>query len=179
LLEAFFREEYRWMQREAQILRDKLVLPCNDTEREAIRTVYKLFQAELAAVSASIRDSEIRENRKRAAVREMEERAAVCEMKERERERAAFLRAAVREYEERAAVRENRREIQQHEWLLNLSKEINQISDAKRAVLENLIATSSEAERQRLESLYSDLQTRENLAAQNEAYLKQGMATSL
>jgi predicted ATP-dependent Lon-type protease len=197
LLEVFFREEYRWMQREAQILRDKLELPCNDTEREAIRTVYKLFQADLAEVSASIRYSEIRETEERAAVREMEERAAVREMEERAavremEERAAVRemeesaavcemeeRAAVREMEERAAVRENRRENQQHEWLLNLSKEINQISDAKRAVLENLTATSSEAERQRLESLYADLQTRENVAAQDEAYLKQGMATSL
>jgi hypothetical protein len=181
LLEALFRETYRRNERYTQMLRDKLELPCNDTEREATRTVYKLFQADLAEVSASIRDSETREmeERKRAAVREMEER---------ERERAAVLRAAVREmeeraaireYEERAAVRENRRENQQHEWLLNLSKEINQISDAKRAVLENLTATSSEAERQRLESLYADLQTRENLAAQDEAYLKQGMATSL
>jgi hypothetical protein len=172
LLEALFRESYRRIERETQILRDKLELPCNGTDKEALRTVYKLLQAELAEVSASIRSSEIRE---------MEERAAVCEKKERERERerAAVLRAAVREMEERAAVREmeeraavreNLCENQQHEWPLNLSKEINQISDAKRAVLENLTATSS---------LHADLQTRENLAAQNEAYRKQGMATSL
>jgi hypothetical protein len=172
LLEALFRESYRRIERETQILRDKLELPCNGTDKEALRTVYKLLQAELAEVSASIRESEIRE---------MEERAAVCEKKERERERerAAVLRAAVREMEERAAVREmeeraavreNLCENQQHEWPLNLSKEINQISDAKRAVLENLTATSS---------LHADLQTRENLAAQNEAYRKQGMATSL
>jgi hypothetical protein len=151
LLEAFFDEEYRRISTMIQILRDKLfATPCNDTEREATMTAYNLFQADLAEVSARLHDSKIREER-----------------------------AAVREMEERAAVRENRREIQQHEWLLNLSKEINQISDAKRAVLENLTATSSEAERQRLESLYADLQTRENLAAQDEAYLKQGMATSL
>jgi GTPase Era involved in 16S rRNA processing len=143
LLEALFRESYRRIERETQILRDKLELPCNDTDKEALRTVYKLLQAELAEVSASIRESEIREMEERAAVREMEERAAV---------------------------RENLCENQQHEWPLNLSKEINQISDAKRAVLENLTATSS---------LHADLQTRENLAAQNEAYRKQGMATSL
>jgi hypothetical protein len=47
------------------------------------------------------------------------------------------------EERKRAAVRENLRENQQHETLLNLSKEINQILDAKRAVRENLTATSS------------------------------------
>ena len=171
MLEAFFREEFRRIQGEAQILRDKLTLPCNDTEREATMTAYKLIQADLAEVRASIRDSEIREmqERERAAVRG--ERAAVREMQE---------RAAVREMEERAAVREVLRENQQHETLLHLSKEINQILDAKRAVRENLIATSSEAERQSLESLHAELQTRENVAlAHHEAYLKQGMATSL
>ena len=169
MLEAFFREEFRRIQGEAQILRDKLTLPCNDTEREATMTAYKLIQADLAEVRASIRDSEIREMQERAAVRG--ERAAVREMQE---------RAAVREMEERAAVREVLRENQQHETLLHLSKEINQILDAKRAVRENLIATSSEAERQSLESLHAELQTRENVAlAHHEAYLKQGMATSL
>ncbi len=95
MLEAFFREETRRMQRETRILRDKLALPCNDTEREATRTAYKLFQADIAEVSASIRDPETREmeererEREHAAVREMEERerAAVREMEERERER--------------------------------------------------------------------------------------------
>jgi hypothetical protein len=92
LLEAFFREEIRRMQRETRILRDKLALPCNDTDREATRTAYKLFQADIAEVSASIRDPETREmeerEREHAAVREMEERkrAAVREMEERERE---------------------------------------------------------------------------------------------
>ena len=148
MLEAFFREEFRRIQREALILLDKLALPCNDKEREAKIFVYKLIQARLAEVRAIIGDFE------------------TLEMQYRERERAA-----VREREERDAV---------HERLLNLSKEINQILDAQRAVRENLIATTSEAERQRLVSLHAELQTRENVAiAQHEAYLKQGMATSL
>ena len=148
MLEAFFREEFRRMQRDALIFLDKIAHTCNDTEREAKITVYKLIQADLADMCAIIRDFEI------------------LEMQFRERERAA-----VREMEERDAV---------HERLLNLSKEINQILDAQRAVRENLIATTSEAERQRLVSLHAELQTRENVAiAQHEAYLKQGMATSL
>lgn len=155
LLAAFFCEEFRKLQGEAQKFRDKLALPCNDTQREAIMATYKLIQADLAEMSAIIRDL-VRDNAVRdKAVREMEER-------------------------ERAALREVLRENQQHETLLNLSKEINQILDAKRVVFEKLIATSSEAERQRLESLHAELQIRENAAiAHHEAYLKQGMATSL
>ena len=175
-----------------QILRDKLfATPCNDTEREATMTAYNLFQADLAEVSARLHDSKIREER--AAVREMEERAAVRKMRAAERaaeraavreERAAVRemeeRAAVREMEERAALREQLRQNQEHETLLNLSKEGNQIFDAIRAVHENLTAASSEAERQRLESLLADLRTQHSISlAQHEAYRKQGMATSL
>ena len=153
MLEAFLYEEFRRIQREIQILREKLALPCNDTEREATETAIKVNKADLAEIWAFMRDSKIREERERAAVREMEERAAVHEV-----------------------LREN----QQHETLLNLSKEINQILDAKWAVREKLIASSTEAERQCLESLHAELQTRENIAiANHEAYLKQGMATSL
>ena len=171
MLEAFLYEEFRRIQREIQILREKLALPCNDTEREATETAIKVNKADLAEIWAFMRDSKIREERERAAVREMEERAAVRQEQE---------RAAVREMEERAAVREVLRENQQHETLLNLSKEINQILDAKWAVREKLIASSTEAERQCLESLHAELQTRENIAiANHEAYLKQGMATSL
>ena len=171
MLEAFLDEEFRRIQREIQILREKLALPCNDTEREATETAIKVNKADLAEIWAFMRDSKIREERERAAVREMEERAAVRQEQE---------RAAVREMEERAAVREVLRENQQHETLLNLSKEINQILDAKWAVREKLIASSTEAERQCLESLHAELQTRENIAiANHEAYLKQGMATSL
>ena len=160
MLEAFLYEEFRRIQREIQILREKLALPCNDTEREATETAIKVNKADLAEIWAFMR--EIREERERAAVREERERAAVREM------------------EERAAVREVLRENQQHETLLNLSKEINQILDAKRAVREKLIASSTEDERQCLESVHADLQTRENIAiANHEAYLKQGMATSL
>ena len=171
MLEAFLDEEFRRIQREIQILREKLALPCNDTEREATETAIKVNKADLAEIWAFMRDSKIREERERAAVREMEERAAVRQEQE---------RAAVREMEERAAVHEVLRENQQHETLLNLSKEINQILDAKWAVREKLIASSTEAERQCLESLHAELQTRENIAiANHEAYLKQGMATSL
>ena len=171
MLEAFLYEEFRRIQREIQILREKLALPCNDTEREATETAIKVNKADLAEIWAFMRDSKIREERERAAVREMEERAAVRQEQE---------RAAVREMEERAAVHEVLRENQQHETLLNLSKEINQILDAKRAVREKLIASSTEDERQCLESVHADLQTRENIAiANHEAYLKQGMATSL
>ena len=171
MLEAFLDEEFRRIQREIQILREKLALPCNDTEREATETAIKVNKADLAEIWAFMRDSKIREERERAAVREMEERAAVRQEQE---------RAAVREMEERAAVHEVLRENQQHETLLNLSKEINQILDAKRAVREKLIASSTEDERQCLESVHADLQTRENIAiANHEAYLKQGMATSL
>ena len=171
MLEAFLYEEFRRIQREIQILREKLALPCNDTEREATETAIKVNKADLAEIWAFMRDSKIREERERAAVREMEERAAVRQEQE---------RAAVREMEERAAVHEVLRENQQHETLLNLSKEINQILDAKWAVREKLIASSTEAERQCLESLHAELQTRENIAiANHEAYLKQGMATSL
>ena len=135
-----------------QILRDKLfATPCNDTEREATMTAYNLFQADLAEVSARLHDSKIREER-----------------------------AAVREMEERAALREQLRQNQQHETLLNFSKEVNQISNAILAVNENLSAASSEAERQRLESLLADLRTQHSISlAQHEAYRKQGMATSL
>ena len=178
MLEAFLYEEFRRIQREIQILREKLALPCNDTEREATETAIKVNKADLAEIWAFMR--EIREERERAAVREERERAAVREMEERAAVRQEQERAAVREMEERAAVREVLRENQQHETLLNLSKEINQILDAERAVRENLIATSSEAERQRLVSLHAELQIRENVAiANHEAYLKQGMATSL
>ena len=184
LLEAFFDEEYRRISTMIQILRDKLfATPCNDTEREATMTAYNLFQADLAEVSARIHDSEIREER--AAVREIEERAAIREKEERaadREERAAVRkeRAAVREMEERAAVREILRQNQEHETLLNFSKEGNQIFDAIRAVHENLTAASSEAERQRLESLLADLRTQHSISlAQHEAYRKQGMATSL
>ena len=162
-----------------QILRDKLfATPCNDTEREATMTAYNLFQADLAEVSARLHDSKIREER--AAVREMEERAAVRKMEERAAERAAVReeRAAVRK--ERAAVREQLRQNQQHETLLNFSKEVNQISNAILAVNENLSAASSEAERQRLESRLADLRRQHSFSlAQHEAYRKQGMATSL
>ena len=187
MLKVFFREEYRWMQREAQILRDKLALPCNDTEREATKTAYNLVQADLAEVRASVRDFDIREERERAAVREMEkeERAALREMEERaalreKEERAALRQMAVREMEERAALREQLRQNQQHETLLNFSKEVNQISNAILAVRENLSAASSEAERQRLESRLADLRTQRSFSlAQHEADRKQGMATSL
>ena len=178
MLEAFLDEEFRRIQREIQILREKLALPCNDTEREATETAIKVNKADLAEIWAFMR--EIREERERAAVREERERAAVREMEERAAVRQEQERAAVREMEERAAVHEVLRENQQHETLLNLSKEINQILDAKRAVREKLIASSTEDERQCLESVHADLQTRENIAiANHEAYLKQGMATSL
>ena len=180
MLEAFLYEEFRRIQREIQILREKLALPCNDTEREATETAIKVNKADLAEIWAFMRDSKIREERERAAVREMEERAAVRQEQERAAVRQEQERAAVREMEERAAVHEVLRENQQHETLLNLSKEINQILDAKRAVREKLIASSTEDERQCLESVHADLQTRENIAiANHEAYLKQGMATSL
>jgi len=162
LLEALFHEALRRIEREAQILRDKLALPCNDAEREATKTAYNLVQADLAEVRASVRDFDIREERERAAVREMEERAALREM------------------EERAALREQLRQNQQHETLLNFSKEVNQISNAILAVNENLSAASSEAERQRLESRLADLRRQHSFSlAQHEAYRKQGMATSL
>jgi hypothetical protein len=217
LLEALFHEALRRIEREAQILRDKLALPCNDTEREATKTAYNLVQADLAEVRASVRDFDIREERERAAVREMEERAALREMAVREmaeraalremeeraalremavremaeraalremEERAALRemeeRAALREMEERAALREQLRQNQQHETLLNFSKEVNQISNAILAVNENLSAASSEAERQRLESRLADLRRQHSFSlAQHEAYQKQGMATSL
>jgi len=187
LLEAFFREETRRMQRETRILRDKLALPCNDTEREATKTAYNLVQADLAEVRASVRDLDIREERERAAVREMEERAALREMEKEERAalremavREMEERAALREMAERAALREQLRQNQQHETLLNFSKEVNQISNAILAVNENLSAASSEAERQRLESRLAELRTQHRFSlAQHEAYRKQGMATSL
>jgi hypothetical protein len=198
LLEALFHEALRRIEREAQILRDKLALPCNDTEREATKTAYNLVQADLAEVRASVRDFDIREERERAAVREMEkeERAALREMEKEERaalremaERAALRemavremeeRAALREMAERAALREQLRQNQQHETLLNFSKEVNQISNAILAVRENLSAASSEAERQRLESRLADLRRQHSFSlAQHEAYRKQGMATSL
>ena len=114
LLEALFNETIRRIEREAQILRDKLALPCNDTEREATKTAYNLVQADLAEVRASVRDSKIREER--AAVRETEERAAVRQMRAAERaafrevrEQRAFReeRASVRDMEEPAALRES------------------------------------------------------------------------
>ena len=173
MLEALFHEALRRIEREAQILRDKLALPCNDTEREATKTAYNLVQADLAEVRASVRDFDIREERERAAVREMEERAALREMEKEER-------AALREMEERAALCEQLRQNQQHETLLNFSKEVNQISNAILAVNENLSAASSEAERQRLESRLADLRRQHSFSlAQHEAYRKQGMATSL
>jgi hypothetical protein len=89
-------------------------------------------------------------------------------------------RAALREMEERAALCEQLRQNQQHETLLNFSKEVNQISNAILAVNENLSAASSEAERQRLESRLADLRRQHSFSlAQHEAYRKQGMATSL
>jgi hypothetical protein len=164
LLEALFHEALRRIEREAQILRDKLALPCNDTEREATKTAYNLVQADLAEVRASVRDFDIREERERAAVREMEKEE----------------RAALREMAERAALREQLRQNQQHETLLNFSKEVNQISNAILAVNENLSAASSEAERQRLESRLAELRTQRSFSlAQHEADRKQGMATSL
>ena len=191
VLREYLLEEFKRMRIEAQLLRDKLALVCNDTEREARMTAYKLLEAKIAEVRADIceleirahereeraavRAREVREMEERAAVREMAERAAVREMEERERERERAERAAIRE-SNREVLRDN----QQHEKLLNLSKEINQILEAKGAVRDNLIATSSEAERQRLERLLAQLQTREDFAkAEHEAYLKQGMATSL
>ena len=164
MLEALFHEALRRIEREAQILRDKLALPCNDTEREATKTAYNLVQADLAEVRASVRDFDIREERERAAVREMEKEE----------------RAALREMAERAALREQLRQNQQHETLLNFSKEVNQISNAILAVNENLSAASSEAERQRLESRLAELRTQRSFSlAQHEADRKQGMATSL